>query len=180
MWKKLQLKPLSTVVAVINAPTSFNLHVASLPKSHEIVTDLSAKKASQMPFSLVFCYSKNDLSSYAPQIAESAIADAVMWFAYPKKSSKLLKSDLSRDNMDLGYLGFEAVSGVAIDEDWSALRFKRVELIKTMTRKFAKTDEGKQKVAASSRKRVAEPPNTEQDFSKKAKKVVSKTKTSKK
>jgi len=34
---------------------------------------------------------------------------------------------------------------VAIDEDWSALRFGKVEFIKKMTRSFAITDEGKKK-----------------------------------
>jgi hypothetical protein len=35
---------------------------------------------------------------------------------------------------------------VAIDEDWSALRFRRVGYIKTMTRSFAMTKAGKEKV----------------------------------
>jgi len=34
----------------------------------------------------------------------------------------------------LGELGFEPVRLVAIDEDWSALRFRRTEFIKTLTR----------------------------------------------
>ncbi len=34
----------------------------------------------------------------------------------------------------MGAVGFEGVRQVAIDEDWSALRFRRVEYIKRMTR----------------------------------------------
>ena len=34
----------------------------------------------------------------------------------------------------MGAAGFEPVRMVAIDEDWSALRFRRAEFIKTMTR----------------------------------------------
>ena len=34
----------------------------------------------------------------------------------------------------MGKAGFEGVRMVAIDEDWSAVRFRRVEFIKTMTR----------------------------------------------
>jgi hypothetical protein len=41
---------------------------------------------------------------------------------------------------------------VAIDEDWSALRFRKAENIKTMTRAFAMTDVGKKKVAAAKKK----------------------------
>jgi len=36
---------------------------------------------------------------------------------------------------------------VAIDEDWSAVRFRRVEFIKTMTRDRALTKQGKAKIA---------------------------------
>ncbi len=34
----------------------------------------------------------------------------------------------------MGKAGFEPVRMVAIDEDWSAVRFRRVEFIKTMNR----------------------------------------------
>jgi hypothetical protein len=35
----------------------------------------------------------------------------------------------------LGAAGFEPVRMVAVDEDWSALRFRRVGFIKTLTRR---------------------------------------------
>jgi hypothetical protein len=60
----------------------------------------------------------------------------VIWFAYPKGSSKKYKSEINRDSgwKVLGEAGFEPVRMVAIDEDWSAVRFRRVEFIKTLTR----------------------------------------------
>lgn len=45
----------------------------------------------------------------------------------------------------LGGNGFEPVRAVAIDEDWSALRFRKVEFIKKMTRGFAISEEGKRR-----------------------------------
>ena len=48
--------------------------------------------------------------------------------------------------------GFEPVRQVAIDEDWSALRFRRAEHIKTMTRSFAMTTTGKEKVGQGKKK----------------------------
>jgi hypothetical protein len=42
---------------------------------------------------------------------------------------------------------------VAIDEDWSALRFRKVENIKTMTRSFAMTAKGKEKVKSAKKAR---------------------------
>ncbi len=59
-----------------------------------------------------------------------------MWFAYPKGTSKKYKSEIDRGsgwNM-LGQEGFEPVRMVAIDDDWSAKRFRRAGFIKNMTR----------------------------------------------
>ena len=63
--------------------------------------------------------------------------DQVLWFAYPKKSSKLYAGKIDRDHgwKPLQDLGFEPVRQVALDEDWSALRFRRKIYIKNFTRK---------------------------------------------
>jgi hypothetical protein len=63
--------------------------------------------------------------------------DAVLWFAYPKSSSKKYKCDFNRDTgCDiLGQNGYEGVRMIAIDEDWSALRFRKAENIKNMKRR---------------------------------------------
>jgi len=69
-------------------------------------------------------------------IAKKAQGDAVVWFAYPKGSSKKYKSEINRDAgwQVLGDAGFEPVRMVAIDEDWSAVRFRRADFIKSLTR----------------------------------------------
>jgi len=56
--------------------------------------------------------------------------------SYPKKSSAKYRSDLSRDDSwrELGDLGFEPVRQVAVDADWSALRFRRAEQIRELKR----------------------------------------------
>jgi hypothetical protein len=75
----------------------------------------------------------------------------VVWFAYPKGTSKRYACEINRDTgwAALGQAGFEPVRMVAIDEDWSAVRFRRAEFIKTMTRdrKWAMSKEGKEKAA---------------------------------
>ncbi len=50
---------------------------------------------------------------------------AVFWICYPKKSSGI-KTDLSRDDgwKSVFDAGFGPVTQVAVDETWSALRFK--------------------------------------------------------
>ena len=70
-----------------------------------------------------------------------AAGDAVVWFAYPKGTSKRYTCDFNRDTgwQVLGAAGFEAVRQVAIDEDWSALRFRRAEFIKRLVRDPSRT-----------------------------------------
>ncbi len=55
--------------------------------------------------------------------------DAILWVAYPKLTSTFAV-DLSRDvirNVAPAY-GLDTVSQIAVDENWSALRLKRVKL----------------------------------------------------
>lgn len=87
-------------------------------------------------FVLVFVRSCAEIEAKAPKVAAALGDDALLWFAYPKKSSKRYRSDVGRDDswQPLGQLGFEGVRQVAIDEDWSALRFREAHNIKTMTR----------------------------------------------
>jgi hypothetical protein len=56
----------------------------------------------------------------------------VIWFAYPKGSSKRYSCEFNRDSgwNVIRAAGFESVRMVAIDEDWSALRFRRLEYVK--------------------------------------------------
>ena len=104
----------------------------------------------QYEFALFFVKSKEDVKRAAPKAADKVQGDGILWFAYPKKSSKILKTDLSRDDgwQPLGEWGFEPVRQVAIDDDWSALRFRRVKYIKSMQRdsKRLLSDEAKTRI----------------------------------
>ena len=83
-------------------------------------------------FWLVFVTRKSEVDKLAPQIAKRAKGDAIVWFAYPKGTSKKYTCDFNRDTgWDvLKKSGFDTVRSVAIDADWTALRFRRVEFIK--------------------------------------------------
>jgi hypothetical protein len=80
--------------------------------------------------------------------------DEVIWLAYPKLSSKKYTCEFNRDTgwQALGDIGFEGVRMVAIDEDWSALRFRRAENIKTIIRSFAMSKKGREKSTPKRRK----------------------------
>lgn len=132
VFDKLNLKDQKQIV-VLNAPESFEPELASL-RGVAIERDLRA--AAKVAFFLAFVTKTKEVEALAKAIGRNAAGDAVVWFAYPKGSSKKYKCEFNRDNgwVALGAVGFEPVRMVAIDEDWSALRFRRVEFIKNMTR----------------------------------------------
>ena len=66
-------------------------------------------------FALFFIKSCPDIEKYAGKAAGKMNDDGILWFAYPKKSSKKYETDLSRDQgwQPLGDLGYEGVRQVA-------------------------------------------------------------------
>jgi hypothetical protein len=148
IFKKLNLKDLSEIV-VTDAPASFEPEIAAL---EGIAVRRSVDEAKRLQFSLAFVTRQEQIDELATQIAAKVDGDAIVWFAYPKGSSKRFKCDFNRDSGwdALGAAGFEPVRQVAIDSDWSALRFRRVEYIKTLTRSKldAISEAGQQRLAA--------------------------------
>lgn len=132
VFAKLNLKDHKLIV-VLDSPSSFESELAAL-QGVEVLRDL--KKAEQVTFSLAFVTTPQQVDALAPKLARKAEGDAILWFAYPKGTSKRYKSQISRDHgwNVLGQEGFEPVRMVAIDEDWSAKRFRRATFIKNMTR----------------------------------------------
>ena len=130
-FAKLNLKD-QTEIIVLNAPASFEPELKALKD----VTVRRDAKGGVIDFSLAFVTTQKEVDTLGPQVAKKVKGDAVVWFAYPKGSSKKYTSQINRDNgwAVMGKAGFEPVRMVAIDEDWSALRFRRVEFIKTMNR----------------------------------------------
>lgn len=151
LFKKLNYKQQPVIVS-IQSPESFLPELAAMSETALIATTFSTVKS--IDFILVFATKQTEVDKAADQIAKKASSDAVIWFCYPKGTSKKYTCDFNRDTgwSKLGELGYEPVRAVAIDEDWSALRFRKVENIKTMTRSFAMTVEGKRKVIASKKK----------------------------
>ena len=136
VFDKLNLKDQKQIL-VLNAPASFEPELKALRASKispDVQRDL--KSVNKVEFSLVFVTKQKEVDTLGKAIAKKADGDAVIWFAYPKGSSKNYKSEINRDSgwKALGDAGFEPVRMVAIDEDFSAVRFRRVEFIKTLTR----------------------------------------------
>ncbi len=129
LFDKMNLKDQNDIV-VLNAPLSFEPELAAL-KNVNIARD--AAKIKKIHFGLAFAITQTELDKASQVFAKKAEGDAVLWFAYPKGSSKRYPCEFNRDSgWDvIRAAGFDSVRMVAIDEDWSALRFRRVEFIKT-------------------------------------------------
>jgi len=112
LGKKLGIKP-DTRVVVVAAPDTERPHIdRALPGG---------------PADLVVAFARDteDLGRIAPRALAALAPEGILWIAYRKKAPGV-KSDLSRDR---GWdvvtsAGWQAVSLVAIDSAWSALRFK--------------------------------------------------------
>ena len=145
VFEKLNLKDQRDIL-VVNAPSSFE---TELSKLKGVSIHRSPKDMTEVPFSLSFVTKQQEVDTLARVVGAKAKGDAIVWVAYPKGTSKKYKCDFNRDTgwAALGKAGFEPVRMVAIDEDWSALRFRRAEFIKTMKRdpKWAMSSAGKKK-----------------------------------
>ena len=90
-----------------------------------------------------------EIEQFISTIYQKLKGDAVIWLCYPKMTSKNYKCDFNRDSgwTSLGKYNLEPVRQVSIDDDFSALRFRKVEFIKTITRResFAITKEAKKR-----------------------------------
>ena len=115
---------------MLNAPQSFEPELAAL-KGIAVVREINDK--SEISFSLAFVTRQAEVDTLSRAIVPRTRGDALVWFAYPKGTSKKYQCEFNRDTgwAVLQELGFRGIRIVSIDEDWSALRFRRVEFIKS-------------------------------------------------
>ena len=108
---KLQIKPGQTVAAIAGAG-----EVPPFAPPDNPPGDADAVVA--------FARNKAELDSVAAPAIEAARQDKLAWIAYPKAGK--LGTDLNRDILAalLTTRGVQPVRQVAIDETWSALRFR--------------------------------------------------------
>jgi hypothetical protein len=132
LWEKLNLGEHREVL-VLNAPSSFAAELKAL-QGVRVQQRVTAVK--EVVFALVFVLNQAELNRWSATVVAKAAGDALLWFAYPKGTSKHYASDINRDKgWDvLRAADFDCVRQVAIDEDWSALRFRRTEFINHRSR----------------------------------------------
>jgi hypothetical protein len=149
VFTKLNWKNQPTVV-VLDAPASFDAEIAALADVR-VVRDATGEQA--IPFAITFVMSQEAVDAATQLLVPRLADDAVLWFAYPKQSSKRYHCSFNRDTgwAVLGDAGFEGVRQVAIDEDWSALRFRHIDKIKNYTRDISRA------TSAEGRRRAGTP-----------------------
>lgn len=133
LLKKLNFKSHKEIL-VLHAPSEFKEEAETIQQFTTIKKNIDTVK--QIDFVLSFVKNESEVEIIASKIKDKLTTDAIVWFAFPKKTSKKYQVEINRDYgwSSLGALGFEAVRSIAIDDDWSALRFRKAEFIKTMKR----------------------------------------------
>lgn len=148
LLKKLNYKGQKDIF-LLNSPKEFipkKLVMSELANLREAVENNDT-----IDFALIFVKSEEEISHYSELVLPKIQDDGIVWFVYPKKSSKKYKVSISRDIgwEIVGNYNFEPVRQISIDDDWSALRFRKVDFIKNFTRGAENAISAKGKVKAS-------------------------------
>jgi hypothetical protein len=112
--EKLQIKPNATVWI---SDAAHRARVEPLPAGARVV-DAMAQAGVALVFADSAAAARAALTAHSDQLAQPA----VFWVAYPKGN----KADINRDTLwpILAEYGMRPISQVAVDEVWSALRFR--------------------------------------------------------
>lgn len=122
LLEKLQLKEEKNML-LQGMPLSVEKQFIKFSFSKNVTPLLKSKK---IDFALVFAFSQKQLKEILKEVMPALHPEAKFWIAYPKASSKIA-SDLSRDaSWDfISAYGYETVRLIAVDNLWSAARFKK-------------------------------------------------------
>ena len=129
-FKKLNYKE-GQPLFVIHPPMTFEEMIHTLPDHTSVFYEI--KPTDLVDFIMVFTMNKIELNELVKLFVLCLNGDAVVWIAYPKGTSKRYKCDFNRDDCWelMAPWQMMPVRQVAIDDDWSALRFRNVKYIKS-------------------------------------------------
>lgn len=119
--KKLKIKDSGIV---INAPAPLATEFVKLG----FKTGFDEKEKST--HTVVFINNNQEFLDFLTNQLPMIEPDSVLWFAYPKGTSKL-KTDINRDTIRVTgeSFGITTVTAISIDDTWSALRFRPVDRV---------------------------------------------------
>jgi len=109
---------------VINAPKTLE------SQFEEMGFRTSFDKNTKSSNTLVFINNNKEYLSFLNEQLKHIESDSVLWFAYPKGTSKV-KTDINRDTIRITGEEFNitTVAAISIDDIWSALRFRPIDKV---------------------------------------------------
>ncbi|MDY8137882.1 hypothetical protein [Aquimarina sp. 2201CG5-10] len=128
LFKKLQLPPTLDEILILNEPDGFCEELDCLK---DVLIKESLIQVSEVDFALVFVTQKKQIENRIETVYPKMVGDAILWFAYPKQSSKKYTSQITTD-YGWGVLGdynLRPIRQVSIDDDWTAIRFRKISFI---------------------------------------------------
>ncbi len=125
-------------IALINAEKNFSL--APIKDLKDVIIDNEIDQRFPYDFMIVFVRKVSEVEDIAPVALHNLVADGVLWICYPKKTSKKFTSEIDRDHgwKGMNELDFYGVRLLAIDDNWSAMRFRNKKYIKSTSERFNK------------------------------------------
>lgn len=125
-------------ISIINAEESFIYSISNELK--DVIIDQEIDPRYPYEFIILFVIRVSEVEFLAPIALHNLMANGVLWFCYPKKTSKRYNSDISRDNgwKALNDSGLHGTRLIAIDKDWSALRFRNIKNIRSASERYNK------------------------------------------
>ena len=115
---------------LLNSPAGYLERLSPLPEGAILDSEPGNAEVGRYDFVQVFVRDSAELARLAPAAQQAIRYDGVLWISYPKRSAKVV-TDLSRDRLWelMQPSGLNPVTQVAIDDVWSALRFRPAELV---------------------------------------------------
>lgn len=125
-----------TRIAIINAEDNYRLSLTNELK--DVRTDTEIDQRYPYEFMIFFVKRISEVEKLSPVALHNLSADGILWFCYPKKSSKKYISDIDRDHgwNALNDSNFYGIRVVAVDDDWSAMRFRNIRYIKSTSGRY--------------------------------------------
>ncbi|MBC7829175.1 MAG: YdeI/OmpD-associated family protein [Chitinophagaceae bacterium] len=131
LLEKLQLSEEKNLL-IQGLPSSIEKQFVKLAFAKNVTPLLKSRK---IDFALVFAVSHYQLRSILGEVIPALHENAKFWIAYPKTTSKIA-TDLNREcSWDcMRTVGFDSVNEIALDHVWTAVRFQKAAVVKSLAR----------------------------------------------
>ena len=121
--QKLFVKP-GNKLLLVNTPDGYLAQLGELPTGSIPLSDSSCNVGAIQ----VFVANRAELEMQLHRLKELLAPKGMLWVTYHKGTSTVM-TDINRDTINIyaHTLGLLGVAMISIDDDWSALRLKRIQ-----------------------------------------------------